>query len=715
MSSRSERELPHEDSPYEVIRKLNQRLLEADATIEEYSRAMESLAHEREIALREMQHLQRRVEELKAQVEQERAMRKESLMEFEDLKHRLKLKSLLKAPVRTQFSQQLGSEFRTKLETTKSNLFETKHLPEAMLLKKEESKQEEFIPEPVRLSKSKKAAEEHIGESQFSHEQNYAYAENLIEDFYVIGPQPSEFKRERHGHKNQEVIKVAPAILHSVSKHYKTKKSEFLAEIARRAFPLECEFRKKLVERPEELQDIIEFKPEARLSEDYFVFTLRGDEALLTAKKRAILASSNPNCFLFVVCLKLPEFTYVREERNYQGKESEVWKTEKVYAVATYYPFFPIVANVLCKVQAIVRQNGLQKVSVEGENPLLWGLARNTFDLEKNQEVKELLSYFLSKKPDYNQVCSFSKLYFGSIPEVGHSTDYSIALATCPVFFSNFAYEEFLLLLTAIFCQRTLIFVSESESRATLCALFLVSIISPFKYSEPLLLNCDHDKIKSMIFEFPFAMMCSIKADRTNLDEILYLFSESNVLRSMENDAQHLLINVDTNTILYENAMTNMFESCIVSPSDRLKKAYEAINPCASKSFSLRKNLPKENLGVEKKHLHEVEKREKEKKKNVKEYQERIKNHRTKLPSYRLDDRHRELLQLIVEYIGSFTLEAEVGRELAAEKNKSLRLENVKAYLFHKGKEQNNRLVEYFVQSQMFANYLDSFNEDKFR
>ena len=178
----------------------------------------------------------------------------------------------------------------------------------------------------------------------------------------------------------------------------------------------------------------------------------------------------------------------------------------------------------------------------------------------------------------------------------------------------------------------------------------------------------------------------------------------------MENDAQHILINVDTNTILYENVMTNMFESCIVSPSDRLKKAYEAINPCASKSFSLRKNLPKENIGVEKKHLHEVEKREKEKKKNVKEYQERIKNHRTKLLSYRFDDRHQELLELIVEYIESFTLEAEIGRELAAEKNKSLRLENVKAYLFHKSKEQNNKLVEYFVQSQMFANYLDSFS-----
>ena len=60
MSSRSEREL-HEDSPYEIIKKLNRRLLEADATITEYNLALESLGHEREIAMKEIHHLQRRV------------------------------------------------------------------------------------------------------------------------------------------------------------------------------------------------------------------------------------------------------------------------------------------------------------------------------------------------------------------------------------------------------------------------------------------------------------------------------------------------------------------------------------------------------------------------------------------------------------------------------------------------------------------------------
>ena len=54
-------------------------------------------------------------------------------------------------------------------------------------------------------------------------------------------------------------------------------------------------------------------------------------------------------------------------------------------------------------------------------------------------------------------------------------------------------------------------------------------------------------------------MVCSLKKTEKNLDEILYLFSESNVLRSIESDAQHILIDVDTNTILYENVMTELF------------------------------------------------------------------------------------------------------------------------------------------------------------
>jgi hypothetical protein len=66
-----------------------------------------------------------------------------------------------------------------------------------------------------------------------------------------------------------------------------------------------------------------------------------------------------------------------------------------------------------------------------------------------------------------------------------------MALFCCPVFFSNFSYDELLLMLTAIFCQKTLIFLSKVETLATLSALFLINLIAPFQYSEALLLNCD--------------------------------------------------------------------------------------------------------------------------------------------------------------------------------------------------------------------------------
>jgi hypothetical protein len=143
-----------------------------------------------------------------------------------------------------------------------------------------------------------------------------------------------------------------------------------------------------------------------------------------------------------------------------------------------------------------------------------------------------------------------------------------MALFCCPVFFSNFSYEELLLMLTAIFCQKTLVFLSRIETLATLSALFLINLISPFQYSEPLLLNCDAEKVKQMIFEFPFAMICSIKAAEDNLEEVLSLFAESNVMRSREHDAQYVLIDVDSNSILYHPILDRLFNECIVSPSE---------------------------------------------------------------------------------------------------------------------------------------------------
>ena len=70
-----------------------------------------------------------------------------------------------------------------------------------------------------------------------------------------------------------------------------------------------------------------------------------------------------------------------------------------------------------------------------------------------------------------------------------------------------------------------------------------------------------------MIFEFPFSMVCSIKKTKENLEEILYLFAESNVMRTVENDAQYIVVDIDSNSILYHSVLDEMFNSCIVSPN----------------------------------------------------------------------------------------------------------------------------------------------------
>lgn len=262
------------------------------------------------------------------------------------------------------------------------------------------------------------------------------------------------------------------------------------------------------------------------------MFTLKGDESLLKgAVKKSYLYTSNPNFFLFVVCLKLPDFVYVREEKNYLRKENEIWVGEKIYASVTYYPFFSIHTELVHRIHSITSKIMIRKILIENENILAWSMAKTIYDVEKNEEVNETLAYFLSKRPDYSQVCYHSGYYFGTLPEFGFKSQYSVSLFCCPVFFSNFAYEELLLMLTAIFCQKTLIFLSKVEAVATLSALFLINLISPFQFSSPLMLNCDSQKVKEMIFEFPFPMMCSIKKTDENIEEIMELFVDSNLMR----------------------------------------------------------------------------------------------------------------------------------------------------------------------------------------
>lgn len=82
----------------------------------------------------------------------------------------------------------------------------------------------------------------------------------------------------------------------------------------------------------------------------------------------------------------------------------------------------------------------IHKIIIENENILSWNITKSIYDLEKSYDINEILGYFSNKKPDFNQVCISSHYYFGTLPEFGFKSVYSIALHSCPMFFSNFCY-----------------------------------------------------------------------------------------------------------------------------------------------------------------------------------------------------------------------------------------------------------------------------------
>jgi hypothetical protein len=82
---------------------------------------------------------------------------------------------------------------------------------------------------------------------------------------------------------------------------------------------------------------------------------------------------------------------------------------------------------------------------------------------------------------------------------------------TAPIFMSTFSFEEMLLLLIGLFCEKSVALMSKDEGVATMCGLFLINILAPFPYSFSVLLNVDQPKIPAFIFEYPFPMISSIK------------------------------------------------------------------------------------------------------------------------------------------------------------------------------------------------------------
>jgi hypothetical protein len=68
---------------------------------------------------------------------------------------------------------------------------------------------------------------------------------------------------------------------------------------------------------------------------------------------------------------------------------------------------------------------------------------------------------------------------------------YALAGYASGYVFANICYEEFLVLLTAILSEKTVVFVSSSASLASFTALAFLGMIAPFKYPHPQILNAD--------------------------------------------------------------------------------------------------------------------------------------------------------------------------------------------------------------------------------
>jgi|688.fasta_scaffold649956_1 hypothetical protein len=51
-------------------------------------------------------------------------------------------------------------------------------------------------------------------------------------------------------------------------------------------------------------------------------------------------------------------------------------------------------------------------------------------------------------------------------------------------------------------------------------------------------------------------------------------------MRLMENDAQYVVIDIDSNTILYHHALDQLFNECVVDPGKHIRQAYTAVNSC---------------------------------------------------------------------------------------------------------------------------------------
>lgn len=88
-------------------------------------------------------------------------------------------------------------------------------------------KREEYIPEQVHFSRLNFLAPNHSA-NKSSNENKHSSGDTLIEDFLVIGPDISSFKKLRETSRAESGLKVKPHLFFNVSKNFRQQKPEFL-------------------------------------------------------------------------------------------------------------------------------------------------------------------------------------------------------------------------------------------------------------------------------------------------------------------------------------------------------------------------------------------------------------------------------------------------------------------------------------------------------
>jgi hypothetical protein len=250
----------------------------------------------------------------------------------------------------------------------------------------------------------------------------------------------------------------------------------------------------------------------------------------------------------------VPDFIPIKDEKHYQRSEQEVWRVEKVYVVLTYFPFLPLHLAILSRAHALLQPPWH---ALAPQDLLARNLTRNLADAQKDEPLSRLVGYCMARQPELGQVWTHEKHYLGTVPPGGRAAEYALARFTCGVFFSVFAYEEVLLLLAALFLEKTIIFIGRNETAAALCALFLVSCISPFVYSHHLILNCSAEMVENIVFGFPLPLVASLKKEAGHFPGVLASFIDNtlNHFRGFKSNEHSplILVDLDSNCIFYDH------------------------------------------------------------------------------------------------------------------------------------------------------------------